>query len=89
MIWKVDFDPQAEKELDRIDHQHAKRILRFLHERIATESDPKKFGKSLGGDKHGLWRYRVGTYRIICQIQTETIAVLVLRVGHRKDIYQK
>lgn len=88
MIWKVDFELQAEKELDRLDHQHAKRILRFLHERIATGEDPKRFGKPLGSDKYGLWRYRVGDYRIICRIEKEAVTVLVLRVGHRKNVYE-
>ena len=87
MIWKVEFDDRARKELRKLDLPVQQEILSYLRKRIATKSNPKRFGKPLGADKHGLWRYRVGTYRVICQIQTDKIVVLILRVGHRKNIY--
>ncbi|MBN2569982.1 MAG: type II toxin-antitoxin system RelE/ParE family toxin [Deltaproteobacteria bacterium] len=87
MIWRVEFDDRARKELRKLDHSVQREILGYLRKRIATKSNPKRFGKPLGGDKFGLWRYRVGTCRIICQIQTERVVVLVLRVGHRRNIY--
>jgi mRNA interferase RelE/StbE len=63
-------------------------IIRFLRERVQPSDNPRQWGKPLHGDKGGLWRYRVGDYRLICDVQDERITVLVLRVGHRKDVYR-
>ena len=62
-------------------------ILKYLDERIATEEDPRRFGKALRGELAGLWRYRVGDYRMICSLKEGQMLVLVLRVGHRRDVY--
>ncbi|NTW55319.1 MAG: type II toxin-antitoxin system RelE/ParE family toxin [Chlorobaculum sp.] len=86
MAWKIEFTSSAEKELAKLDKSAAKRILKYLRERVS--GDPKSSGKALKGGLSGLWRYRVGDYRVICEINNETITVLVLRVGHRKEIYQ-
>lgn len=88
MAWTVEFDPQAEKELDRLDSQQAKRILKYLFERIATDKDPRRFGDPLRSNLAGLWKYRVGDYRVICEIQDEILLVLVVRVGHRRKVYK-
>ncbi len=88
MTWTVEFDPQAEKELDRLDPQHARRILKYLFGRIATDEDPRRFGDPLRSNLAGLWKYRVGNYRIICDIQDEVLLVLVLRIGHRREVYR-
>lgn len=88
MAWKIDFYPDAFKELSRLDKQAQLRIIKFLRKRIAMEDDPKRLGKPLHGDKAGLWRYRVGSYRLICHMENKTRTVLVLRVGHRRDIYE-
>ena len=63
-------------------------ILRYLRERIVTDEDPRRFGKPLSRELAGLWRYRIQNYRIICNIEDQKLTVLVLRVGHRKDVYQ-
>ena len=63
-------------------------ILRYLRERIATDSDPSRFGKPLAGDFLGLWRYRIRDYRLICSLEDERFVVLVLHVGHRRDVYR-
>ena len=86
MSWKIDFTASAEKELAKVDKNGAKRIIKFLRERVSV--DPRSFGKALKGDHSGLWRYRVGDYRVICEIYDETITVLVVRVGHRKEVYR-
>jgi len=88
MAWTVEFDPQAEKELDRLDSQQVKRILKYLFERIATDKDPRRFGDPLRSNLAGLWKYRVGDYRVICEIQDEVLLVLVVRVGHRRKVYK-
>lgn len=88
MLWKVEFQREAVKELDQIDKQDAKRILKYLFERIAGMEDPCRFGKALKYNLSGFWKYRVGNYRIICDIQEETVTVLVVRIGHRRKVYK-
>ena len=88
MTWTVEFDDGAAKELRKLDQQAQQEILRYLRERIATDEDPRRFGKPLSRDLAGLWRYRMRNYRMICHIEDDKLVVLVLRVGHRKDIYE-
>lgn len=88
MTWTVEFDDRAAKELRKLDRQAQQDRLRYLRKRVATKEDPRRFGKPLSGDLALLWRYRVRDYRIICHIEDEKLLVLVLRLGHRKDIYK-
>lgn len=88
MVWKVEFDPQAEKDLDELDPQQAKRILKYLFERIATEEDPKRFGDHLKHNLYGFWKYRIGNFRIICDIRDDILVVLVIRISHRREVYR-
>jgi len=87
LVWKIEFDGRAQRELDKLDGQTQRNILRYLRRRIATPDDPRRFGGALRQGLTGLWRYRVGKYRLICQIQDERVVVLVLRAGHRGKIY--
>lgn len=87
MAWIVELDPDAERDLDRLDPQHARKVLAYLYERIATDKDPRRFGEPLRHGLFGLWKYRVGDYRIVCDIRDEKILVLVLRIGHRRKVY--
>jgi mRNA interferase RelE/StbE len=75
------------KELKKLGHEVQREILTYLDERVAGEADPRRFGKGLKADLAGLWRYRVGDYRVLCQIKDKELLVLVVAVGHRKDIY--
>ncbi len=86
-MWHVEFDVRAAKELKKLPPDARKKILSFLQTRIATDEDPKRFGKALSANLAGLWRYRVNDYRIICQIKDSCIVVLVLRIGHRREVY--
>jgi len=87
LTWKVEFDDAAAKELRKLDRQAQNDILRYFRERIATDEDPRRFGKPLSGDLVGLWRYRVRDYRMICNIEDDKLIVLVVRVAHRKGVY--
>jgi mRNA interferase RelE/StbE len=87
LAWTVELDDRAVRDLRDLDPPVAREILRYLRERIATDEDPRRFGKALTGDKAGQWRYRVRDWRLICQIEDERLIVLVVRVGHRRDIY--
>jgi mRNA interferase RelE/StbE len=86
--WTIEIKRTAEKQIQKLDRKAQQLIVRFLRERVAPADDPRQWGKPLHGDKRGLWRYRVGDYRLICDIQDEKITVLVLTVGHRKDVYR-
>lgn len=87
MAWKIEFAPRVEKELKRIGKSEAKRILDYLVERVASSKDPRQLGKPLKGNLTEYWRYRVGDYRVVCEIQDTKMVVLVVRVGHRKEVY--
>ena len=88
MAWTVSFEPRALSELKKLDRTAQSRIVRFLNERIAGNHDPRGSGKPLTGDKVGLWRYRIGEYRMVCRIDDAHLAELVLRIAHRKDVYR-
>ncbi|VVM08184.1 type II toxin-antitoxin system RelE family toxin [Methylacidimicrobium tartarophylax] len=90
MAWKVELDPAAERELDKIDRTSARRILAFLHGRLAQIDDPRSLGEALKGARLGeFWKYRVGDYRIIASIEDGALRILVIRIGHRKDGYRR
>lgn len=88
MVWTIDYTDRAIAELGKLDRQSAKRIMKFLDERVAALDDPRSTGKVLTGPLGGLWRYRVGDYRIICAIEDPMLRILVVGNGHRKDIYR-
>ncbi len=89
MAWNVELSESADRELGKLDPQNRKRILRFLHERVAKLDDPRSLGEALHGSRLGeFWKYRVGDYRLISKIEDDRLVVLVLRVGHRKEIYR-
>lgn len=89
MTWKVELDPAAERELGKLDPQQAKRILRFLFERVAHLDDPHSIGEALQGSKFkSLWKYRVGDYRIISSIEDGSSRILVVTIGDRKEVYR-
>jgi len=89
MAYNVELAVEAERELRALDGQQRKRILKFLHERVAQLDNPRSIGQALHGSRLGeFWKYRVGDYRLICKIEDVRLIVLVLRVGHRKEIYR-
>jgi mRNA interferase RelE/StbE len=89
LVWRVELSEGAKKDLRRCDPQSARRILKFLRERIAVKGDPRRIGKRLRSPRLGeFWRYRAGDWRIICRIQDEIVLVLVLKVGHRRTVYR-
>jgi mRNA interferase RelE/StbE len=89
MAWKVELDPDAERELDKLDPQIARRILTFLHGRVAVLDDPRSMGEALKGSKLGeFWKYRVGDYRIISSIEDGALRILVVKIGNRREVYR-
>lgn len=88
MILKVEFDPRALIELENLEQQVQIRIIKFIKQRIESNKDYKNVGMLLKGDLSGLWKYRIGDYRLVCQIDQKKSQVLVVSVGHRKNIYK-
>lgn len=89
MAWRIELSGGARKALDHLDKPTVHHILRFLHERVASAEHPRALGKPLQGSRIGhLWRYRVGDYRIIADLQDHILTVLVVRIGHRREVYR-
>lgn len=89
MAWKVELSALAQKNLDQLDPQIARRILSFLFERVEHLDDPRSIGEALKGSKLGeFWKYRIGDYRIISNIEDGALRILVVKIGNRREIYQ-
>lgn len=86
MNWDYRISAQALKQLRKLGHEPSRSILAFLDTRVSGCDDPRQFGKCLKGDLGEFWRYRVGDYRLLCRIEDEKLVVLVVRLGHRRDI---
>ena len=89
MAFEIEFDPEAVKDLKKLDRQVQQRLVGFLKLRVATLANPREIGEALSGGKLGsYWKYRVGDWRIICDIQDRRIVVRVLRIGNRREVYR-
>jgi mRNA interferase RelE/StbE len=89
MAYNVELFAEVDRELGKLDAQQAKGILKFLSERVTKLDDPRSIGQVLHGSRLGeFWKYRVGDYRLICKIEDDRLILLVLRLGHRKEIYR-
>ena len=89
MAWTIRYTNTAAAQLRKLDKPIARRIVDFMDTRVATSENPRGVGKALSGPMLGtFWRYRVGDYRIICDIQDGNLCVLVVEVGNRKDVYR-
>lgn len=89
MAWRIEFDRAAEREMGKLDPQVAKRILLFLHERVANLDDPRSIGEALKGSRLGdFWKYRVGDYRLISSIEDNALRILVVKIGNRREVYR-
>jgi mRNA interferase RelE/StbE len=88
LVWLINLSDEAEAQLGKLDRPVAKRIARYLKERVVTAEDPRDLGKALQGRLRQYWAYRVGDYRIICDIQDSVLTILVVEVGNRKDVYK-
>ena len=89
MAWLIRLDRQAERDLDHLDPQIARRINRFLFQRVAQLEDPRSIGEALKGSELGeFWKYRVGDYCIIASIEDQLVCILVVRIGNRREIYR-
>lgn len=89
MAWRIEYDAGAEKDLSKLDRPVAQRIIKFLGQRVAKLDDPRSIGAALKGSKLGnFWKYRVGDYRIIVEIQDKILCIYVIEIGDRKEVYK-
>lgn len=87
MAWRIEIDDAAKKDLAKLDRSVARRITRFLRERVSPLEDPRSIGEALRGSALGeFWKYRVGDYRIIANIEDGALRILVIRVGNRREV---
>jgi mRNA interferase RelE/StbE len=87
--WQIEYDPEASKDLRKLDRSIQREILDFIERRIARADDPRQFGKPLRESKFGLWRYRLRDYRIVCQLKDKRLVVLVISIGYRSTVYEE
>ncbi len=87
MLWTIEYSETARDQLRRLDRQMARRVVEYMDERVATRDNPCSIDQALTGPMRGLWRYRVGDCRIVCDIQDDVMRVLVVRVGRRDSVY--
>jgi len=88
LAWTIKYTDTALVQLRKLDKQTARRIINYMDEQVAALEDPRAKGKALVGPLGGLWRYRVGDYRIICDIHDDELHILVVKMGNRKDVYR-
>ena len=89
MAWEIKLSGLAQKNLKQLDPQVTRRILSFLNQRLADLDDPRALGEALhGATLGGLWKYRVGDYRIIASIEDKNVRILVIRIGNRREVYR-
>ena len=88
MTWKIDYTDTVIKQLRKLDKQNAKRIMDYMDNHVARLENPRNIGKALKGKFGDFWRYRVGSFRVICEIQDNKLQILLLRVGNRSNVYR-
>lgn len=87
MVWTIRFSGGASRELDKLSRQDQQEIRNYLRKRISVAINPQDYGKPLRGNLSGLWRYRVGKYRLICKIEKQIMLILVIKIGKRDKVY--
>lgn len=88
MAWRIELTATAARQLAKLDKNSARLITRYLRQRLAVADDPRSSGKALTGPLGGFWRYRVGDFRVICEIQDGALCILVIEVGNRREVYR-
>ncbi len=87
-MWTIKYLRSARKEAKKLDPEIRDKIRKHFEQRVSRMEDPRQFGEPLRGKLAELWRYRVGSYRIICELRDRELVVLVIRIGHRKNVYR-
>ncbi|MBQ1888731.1 MAG: type II toxin-antitoxin system RelE/ParE family toxin [Firmicutes bacterium] len=88
MKYSVETTVRFDREFKKLDRYTRKLLRAWIEKNLVDCADPRIHGKALTADLAGLWRYRIGDYRLICRIEDEILVILALSVGHRRDIYK-
>ena len=88
MAWRVEFLPAADKAFGKLDRQQQRRIRQFIDKRLQTDDDPHQLGEGYTGPLKGFWKYRIGDYRLVCEIKDQAQTILVVAIGDRKEVYR-
>lgn len=88
MAWTIDISLSAERSLKKLDRQTSRRISDFIDSRLYGTDDPRRIGKPLHAELRDLWSYRVGDYRLLCELKDDVLVVLVVEIGHRSKVYR-
>jgi mRNA interferase RelE/StbE len=88
LAWTIEYAETAIRQLRKMEHADARRIADFLDERVAAGGDPRRLGKALKGPLGELWSYRLGDFRVLCDLRDSVLTVLVLQIGNRKEVYR-
>ena len=88
MAWRIEFEQDAMRELNRLDRSVRRRVVEYLEQRITASGEPRNFGKPLRDEKTGLWSYRVRSYRAVCLLENDRSVIVVVSVGHRRDVHR-
>ena len=88
MVWKIEFTEDAVRDLERLDRTNQRRILKFVHDRLAPHPDPRKLGDTLAGPLSGMMRFRVGDYRLLAKAEASKVTILIVKVGNRREVYR-
>ena len=88
MAWRVEFSRAADKAFGKLDRQVQRRIAQFIDTRLATSEDPRRLGEAYKGPLVGYWKFRIGDYRLICDVRDREILILVVAIGDRKEVYR-
>ena len=88
MAWTIEYTDTAKTQLHKLGKQTARRIVDYMDGRVAVLDNPRSMGRALTGPLGGLWRYRVGDCRVICDIQNDVLRVLVVKIGNRGEVYR-
>lgn len=89
MKYKVEYLPKVYKTLEKLDRFTRRIIIEWIEKNLVDTEDPRKYGKPLAADRVGQWRYRIGDYRVIAKIEDDKLIILVIAIGHRREIYNR
>jgi len=88
VAWTIEYAASVRKSVKKLDPQTRLRVRSFLDEKIAVLDNPRRIGKPLTGPLGGLWCYRLGDYRIVCEIRDKKLVILVVTIDHRREVYR-
>jgi mRNA interferase RelE/StbE len=88
MGWRVEFTDVALKSLKKLDKKIAAIIISYIEKNLTGQINPRATGRPLAGNNKGKWRYRIGSFRLLCKIEDYRVTIVVVQIGDRKDIYQ-